>query len=89
MRWFARSINCWKSRRNQITRKFRQSDKILDSTSINNGKVDGDKISFATHLSDGARVTHKGTIHANEIMLTVVSGAEGSDISEITLKRSK
>jgi hypothetical protein len=65
------------------------SDKILDSTSINNGKVDGDKISFATHLSDGARVTHKGTIHANEIMLTVVSGAEGSDISEITLKRSK
>jgi hypothetical protein len=65
------------------------SDKILDSTSINNGEVDGDKISFATVLSDGAKATHEGTIHSDEITLTVLSGAERSDISEITLKRSK
>jgi hypothetical protein len=65
------------------------TDKILDSTSINNGKADGDKISFATELSDGARFTHEGSIHADEITLTVRSGAEMSEISELTLKRSK
>jgi hypothetical protein len=61
------------------------SDKILDSTSINNGKVDGDKIYFVV-VSDGERFTDDGTIHTDEITLTVMSGAENS---EITLKRSK
>ena len=66
------------------------SDRILESTSINKGKVDGDKISFATALSDGARITHEGTIHEDEIMLSVVvSGNESSETSEMTLKRSK
>ena len=65
------------------------NDKILDSISINNGKVDGDKISFATIMSDDARMTLKGTIHADEIPLTVVGGPESNEISELTLKRSK
>ena len=65
------------------------SDKILDSTSINNGKVDGDKISFVVVVSDGQRFTDEGTIHTDEITLTVVSGAQSSETSEITLKRSK
>jgi hypothetical protein len=66
-----------------------ESDKILDSTSINNGKVDGDKISFSVVFSDDAMVTQEGTIHADEITLTVRSGAENSEISEVTLKRLK
>jgi len=65
------------------------SDKILDSTSIQNGKVDGDKISFATVQSDDERATLEGTIHADEITLTVTSGPEMSEISGLTLKRSK
>jgi hypothetical protein len=65
------------------------SDKILDSTSINNGKVDGDKISFGTEQTDGARHTLEGTIHPDDITLTVRGGDDLSDISEITLKRSK
>ena len=62
------------------------SDKILESTSIRSGTVDGDKIYFATVLSDGARLTHRGTIHADEITLTVMSGGGPS---EMTLKRLK
>ena len=62
--------------------------KVLDSTRISSGKVDGDKISFATVLSDGASFTHEGTIHADEITLTVVSGG-GAEINEMTLKRSE
>lgn len=65
------------------------SNKILDSTSIKNGKVDGAKISFATVMNDGERFADEGTIHADEITLTVVSSAEGSETSEVTLKRSK
>ena len=65
------------------------SGKILDSININNGKVDGDKISFVTVMSDDAKMTLKGTIHADEIPLTVVGGAESNEISELTLKRSK
>ncbi len=65
------------------------SDKILDSTSIKNGKVDGDKISFATLMNDGERFTDEGTIHADEITVKVVSSAEGSETSEAILKRSK
>ena len=64
-------------------------DKILDSTSINNGKVDGDKIYFVVVVSDGQRFTDEGTIHTDEIALTVVSSAQSSETSEITLKRSK
>ena len=65
------------------------AEKILDSTSIKNGKVDGDKIAFATVMNDGERFTDEGTIHTDEITLTVVSSAEGSETSEVTLKRSK
>jgi hypothetical protein len=40
-------------------------------------------------MSDDARMTLKGTIHADEISQTVVGGAESNEISDITLKRSK
>ena len=60
------------------------SDKILDSTSISSGKVDGDKISFATLLSDDTNFTYEGTINADEIRLTSTTGTE---IQGMTLKR--
>jgi hypothetical protein len=65
------------------------AEKILDSTSISNGKVDGDKIYFVAGMSNSERFTDEGTIHTDEITLTVVSSAESSETSEITLKRSK
>lgn len=64
------------------------NSRILDNTSISNGKVDGDKISFATLLSDGNNFTYEGTIHADEITLTVNQGA-GPRRETLTLKRSK
>ncbi len=63
------------------------NSRILDNTSISNGKVDGDKISFATLLSDGNNFTYEGTIHADEITLTVNQGAGHEET--LTLKRSK
>ena len=63
-----------------------ESDNVLDSTSVSSGKVDGDKISFSTLLSDGTDFSYEGTIHADEIRVTSKNGAE---IEELTLKRSK
>ncbi len=62
---------------------------IPDETSnISSGKVDGDKISFAAVFSDFT-LTHTGTVHEDEITLTVKSDDPDFPIHEITLKRSK
>jgi hypothetical protein len=50
---------------------------------IEEGKVDGDKISFKTHLND-AEVDHQGTLSGDTIDLKV-QGPWGD--SEMTLKR--
>src|SRR5271163_3007597 len=62
---------------------------IPDETSnISSGKVDGDKISFVAVFSDFT-LTHTGTVHEDEITLTVKSDDPDFPIHEITLKRSK
>jgi len=52
---------------------------------IEEGKVEGDHISFKTHVND-SEVTHEGTVSGDTIQLHV-EGPWGK--SEITLKRAK
>jgi hypothetical protein len=52
---------------------------------IEEGKVDGDKISFKTHVGD-SEVTHDGTISGDTIQLAV-EGPWGH--SDMTLKRAE
>ena len=62
---------------------------ISDETAnISSGKVDGDKISF-TAVFSFSTITHTGTVHGDEITLTVKSDDQDFPIHEITLKRSK
>jgi len=55
------------------------------SIPIEDGKVDGDHISFKTHFND-SEVTHEGTVSGDTIQLHV-EGPWGK--SEMTLKHSK
>jgi hypothetical protein len=59
-----------------------------ETSNISSGKVDGDKISFAAVFSDFT-ITHTGTVHGDEITITVKSDDPDFPIHEITLKRSK
>ena len=63
-----------------------------DPLEITDGKVDGDKISFAITIFDfngGTKITHNGTISGDEIQLN--SKVEGGDFpaGSMTLKRVK
>jgi hypothetical protein len=79
-----------------ITYVFKQEGTQLTGTvaipaetaNISNGKVDGDKASFVAVFSFGT-ITHTGTVHGDEITLTVKSDDPPFTTHEITLKRSK
>ena len=61
----------------------------LDETSnISNGKVDGNKISFAVARSD-ANYTLEGAVDGDEIKMTLKSDDPNFTAHEVTLKRSK
>jgi len=59
-----------------------------DQTGNINGKVDGNKISFAVPMSD-ANYTLDGTIDGDEMKLTLKSDDPNFPAHEVTLKRSK
>ena len=59
-----------------------------ETTNISNGKVNGDKISFAGTMSV-ATFTYEGTIAGDEIKVTVKSDNSDFPAGELTLKRSK
>jgi len=59
-----------------------------ETTNISNGKVNGDKISFAGTMSV-ATFTYEGTIAGDEIKVTVKSDNPNFPDGEMTLKRSK
>jgi len=59
-----------------------------ETANIDNGKVDGDKVSFVAVFSFGA-ISSAGTVHGDEIALTVKSDDPNFTTHEITLKRSK
>ena len=59
-----------------------------ETTNISNGKVNGDKISFAGTISV-ATFTYEGTIAGDEIRVTVKSDNSDFPAGELTLKRSR
>jgi hypothetical protein len=59
-----------------------------ETANISNGKVDGDKVSFVAVFSFGA-ITHEGTVHGDEMTLSVKSDDTSFTTHDITLKRSK
>jgi hypothetical protein len=59
-----------------------------ETADISNGKVDGDKMSFDAVFSFGA-ITSTGTVHGDEIKLTVTSDSPNFTTHEIILKRAK
>jgi hypothetical protein len=79
-----------------ITYVFKQEGTRLTGTvaipaetvDISNAKVDGDKLSFVAVFSFGS-ITHTGTIHGDEITLTVKSDDASFTTHEITLRRAK
>ena len=79
-----------------ITFVFKQEGSQLTGTvaipaetaDISDGKVDGDKVSFVAIFSFGA-ITSTGTVHEDEITLTVKSDDPNFTTHEIILKRSK
>ena len=63
-----------------------------DAIEIQDGKVEGDKISFTVIVGDGAmKITHDGTIKGDEITLNVKmeGGPGGGPNGPMTLKRAK
>jgi hypothetical protein len=60
----------------------------IETANISNGSVDALGVSFVAVFSFGA-FTHTGTIHGDEITLTVKSDDPSFTTHEITLKRSK
>ena len=61
--------------------------KAMDSeTKIENGKIDGDKISFETNPQFG-KILHTGTVSGDEIKLTVKMG--DNEMPPMTFKRAK
>jgi hypothetical protein len=60
-----------------------------EAMEIQNGKVDGDKISFSVALND-MTILHEGTVKGDEITLVVkMDGGPGEGPGPITLKRAK
>ena len=60
----------------------------ISNGKVDGGKVDGGKVSFVAVFSFGT-ITHTGTVHEDEITLTVKSDDPPFTTHEITLKRSK
>jgi hypothetical protein len=59
-----------------------------DNANISSGKVEGDNVSFVAVFSFGA-ITHTGTVHGDEITLTVKSDDPSFTTHEIILRQSK
>jgi hypothetical protein len=57
----------------------------VGNVEITDGKVDGDKFSFKTHLND-SEITHEGTLSGDTIQLNI-EGPWGK--SSVTLKRAQ
>lgn len=55
---------------------------------INNGKIDGDKVSFDTSFN-GMTIHHEGTANGDEMKLKVKSDSGQMPEMDMTLKRSK
>lgn len=81
----------------QLTFNFKQDgDKLTgnvqgpqgDPFDIQNGKVDGDKISFDTSFN-GMTISHEGTVGSDEIKLKAKSSDGNFPEMEMTLKRAK
>ncbi len=59
-----------------------------DRTPIHDGKVDGNRITFAVTI-DGATLTHEGSVRGDEINLTSKSDQGAFHPGPISLKRVK
>jgi hypothetical protein len=80
-----------------ISCEFKQDGNKLTGTmdgpggamKIENGKVDGDKLSFSIDFN-GMKIVHEGKIQNDEIKLTIkMDGGPGDGPGPITLKRAK
>lgn len=58
-----------------------------DPLAIDNGKVDGDKLSFTVSFN-GTTITHDGTITGDVIKMTTKSDNDQMPSMDLTLKRS-
>ena len=60
-----------------------------DPIPLEEGKVDGDKISFSVHVdfNGGTKFTSEGTVKGDEITLNTKS--ESADLGAMTLKKQK
>jgi hypothetical protein len=58
-----------------------------DPLAIDNGKVDGDKLSFTVSFN-GTTIAHEGTISGDEIKLTTKPDNDQMPSLDLTLKRS-
>lgn len=81
----------------QLTFTFKQDGAIVtgnvnggqgDPLTINNGKIDGDKISFTIDFN-GTTITHEGTVNGDEIKLNSKSSDGNFPAMALTLKRAK
>jgi hypothetical protein len=64
----------------------------MDPVEIQDGKVEGDKISFSLQVDLGngmVKFTSKGTIKGDEMVLTTTNDAGLDLAAEMTLKRQK
>ena len=59
-----------------------------DPLTINNGKIDGDKITFTVEYN-GTTISHEGTVNGDEMKLTSKSADGSFPTSSMTLKRAK
>jgi hypothetical protein len=75
----------FKQQGTQLTGTVAISD---ETANISSGKVDGDKISFVVVFSFDT-ITHTGTVHGDEITMTLKSDDPNFTAHEVTLKRSK
>jgi hypothetical protein len=81
-----------------LTYSFKQDGEKLTGTvagpegdpiPLEEGKVDGDKISFSVHVdfNGGTKFTSEGTVKGDEITLNTKS--ENGDLGPVTLKKQK
>ena len=80
-----------------LTFTFKQNGSTLTGTvtggqgeplTINNGKIEGDKISFSLAFN-GATITDEGTVNGDEIKLNSKSNDGSFPAMSLTLKRAK
>lgn len=58
-----------------------------DPLSIDNGKIDGDKVTFTVSFN-GMTITHEATVNGDEMKMTTKSDNGGMPPMEYTLKRA-